>query len=142
MSTVQFFFPAPVHVLRQRQMLKQFLVATAKKHKRPIESLNVIFCSDDELLDINRSFLNHDYYTDIITFDLSAGSALPITAELYISVDRVKDNARELGIPFYKELHRVVFHGLLHLLGHKDKSKADQSQMRRMEEKLLSAYFK
>jgi len=87
-------------------------------------------------------YLQHDYYTDIITFDLSPSANAPITAELYISVDTVKDNARDLGVPFYRELHRVVFHGLLHLLGYKDKNKKDQLLMREMEEKLLKQYFK
>jgi rRNA maturation RNase YbeY len=122
--------------------LKLFLSAIAKKNKRPIDSLNIIFCSDAYLLEINRLYLQHDYYTDIITFDLSPSANSPITAELYISVDTVKDNARDLGVPFYREVHRVVFHGLLHLLGYKDKNKKDQLLMREMEEKLLKQYFK
>ncbi len=142
MSSIQFFFPAPVSVLQQRKNLKLFLSAIAKKNKRPIDSLNIIFCSDAYLLEINRLYLQHDYYTDIITFDLSPSGNAPITAELYISVDTVKDNARDLGVPFYRELHRVVFHGLLHLLGYKDKNKKDQLLMREMEEKLLKQYFK
>jgi rRNA maturation RNase YbeY len=108
---------------------------------RPLGSLNIIFCSDEHLLGINRDFLQHDYYTDIITFDLSASSNAPLEAELYISVDRVKENATTLGQPFYRELHRVIFHGLLHLLGYKDKQKKDQALMREMEERLLEAYF-
>lgn len=141
MSTIQFFFPAPVSVLRERTNLKLYLAKTAKKNGRPIDSLNIIFCSDDYLLSINRSYLQHDYYTDIITFDLSPSRTSPIQGELYISVDRVRDNARELGAPHYKELHRVVFHGLLHLLGYKDKSATDQKKMREMEERLLVEYF-
>jgi rRNA maturation RNase YbeY len=142
MSSIQFFFPEPVSVLKQRKNLKLFLSAIAKKNKRPVDSLNIIFCNDEYLLEINRSYLQHDYYTDIITFDLSVSVNSPITAELYISVDTVKDNARELGVPYYRELHRVVFHGLLHLLGYKDKNKKDQLLMREMEEKLLKQYFK
>jgi rRNA maturation RNase YbeY len=142
MSSIQFFFPAPVSVLRQRRNLKLFLCGVAKKNKRPIDTLNIIFCSDAYLLEINRSYLQHDYYTDIITFDLSSSVDAPIAAELYISVDTVRDNAQDLGIPFYRELHRVVFHGLLHLLGYKDKKKQDQLLMREMEEKLLKQYFK
>jgi len=113
----------------------------AKKLGRPIDSLNIIFCNDDYLFSINRSYLQHDYYTDIITFDLSSSRQSPIQAELYISVDRVRDNASQLGLPYYKELHRVIFHGLLHLLGYKDKSVADQKKMREMEERLLHQYF-
>ena len=92
-------------------------------------------------MNTNRSYLQHDYYTDIITFDLSPSHRSPIQAELYISVDRVRDNACELGVPHYKELHRVIFHGLLHLLDYKDKSATDQKKMREMEEKLLAEYF-
>lgn len=128
-------------VLKQRTLLKSFLISTAQNLKRPLGSLNIIFCSDDHLLGINRDFLQHDYYTDIITFDLSPSSKAPLEAELYISVDRVKDNALSLGQPFYRELHRVIFHGLLHLLGYKDKQKKDQVLMRQMEERLLEEYF-
>jgi len=141
MSAIHFFFPAPVAGLRKRNALKSFLSKTAKNNKRPIESLNVIFCSDDYLLEINRSYLQHDYYTDIITFDLSSSPKSPITAELYISIDRVKDNARQLGTTIQRELHRVIFHGLLHLVGHKDKTPRDQKQMREKEEYLLRKYF-
>ena len=142
MSAIQFFFPAQVSVLRQRNALKSFLTKTAKNYRRPIESLNIIFCSDEYLLEINRSYLQHDYYTDIITFDLSPSKKAPITAELYISIDRVKDNARQLGTTIQKELHRVIFHGLLHLLGYKDKSPREEKQMRTQEELLLRKYFK
>jgi rRNA maturation RNase YbeY len=104
--------------------------------------LNIIFCSDEYLLSINKQFLNHDYYTDIITFDLSESKRGPVTAELYISYDRVKDNARQMETTTTKELHRVVFHGLLHLLGYKDKTTKDQMEMRKMEDKLLAKYFR
>jgi len=130
-----------VHVLKQRNRLKSFLTSKVVSAKRPLGSLNIIFCSDEHLLGINRDYLQHDYYTDIITFDLSPSSKAPLEAELYISVDRVKENASTLGQPFYRELHRVVFHGLLHLLGYKDKLKKDQVLMREMEDRLLAEYF-
>jgi rRNA maturation RNase YbeY len=141
MNDIHLFCLKPVHVLKQRNRLKSFLASTAESSMRPLGSLNIIFCSDEHLLGINRDFLQHDYYTDIITFDLSASSNAPLEAELYISVDRVKENATTLGQPFYRELHRVIFHGLLHLLGYKDKQKKDQALMREMEERLLEAYF-
>lgn len=141
MNEVQFFFLKPVPLLKQRTKLKSFMQKTAKTNSRPIDSLNIIFCSDDYLLSINQQYLQHDYYTDIITFDLSASKKGPITAELYISIDRVKDNARQLDSSVTKELHRVMFHGLLHLLGYKDKLKKDQILMRTMEDKLLAKYF-
>ena len=142
MNEIQFFFLQPVSVLKQRKQLKSFLQKTASKEGRPILSLNIIFCSDDYLLDINKRFLNHDYYTDIVTFDLSDSKKGPITAELYISYDRVRDNALQMNTTATKELHRVVFHGLLHLLGYKDKLKKHQLLMRQMEDKLLATYFR
>lgn len=140
MPQIQFFFLKPVSFLKDRKKLKSFLINTASK-TRSVESLNIIFCNDEYLLSINRQFLNHDYYTDIITFDLSPSSKSPIVAELYISVDRVKENASSLGDAYYKELHRVVFHGLLHLLGHGDKTSVDKDKMRKLEDKLIRKYF-
>ncbi len=105
-----------------------------------IDNLNIIFCSDEYLLNMNKDFLQHDYYTDIITFELSEKNAPSIQAELYISLDRVTDNATQLQVSIKQELHRVIFHGLLHLLGFKDKTKKDQDQMRTMEEQFLFDY--
>ena len=130
-----------MHVLKQRNRLKSFLASTAISAKRPLGSLNIIFCSDEHLLGINRDYLQHDYYTDIITFDLSPSRKAPLEAEMYISIDRVKENASILGQPVYRELHRVIFHGLLHLLGYKDKLTKDQTLMREMEDRLLADYF-
>lgn len=141
MSQVNFFYPSPFPQLRNRIALKKFLSSIAKKHKRPISSLNVIFCNDAYLLDINKRFLNHDFYTDIITFDLALKHAATIEAEIYISTERVKDNALSHGTSFVQEIHRVIFHGLLHLLGYQDKLKKDQLTMRSMEDSLLMHYF-
>lgn len=141
MNEVNFFYLEPVSILKQRNQLKAFLHKTAKKAGRPINTLNIIFCSDKYLLSINQQFLEHDYFTDIITFDLSETKKGAITAEIYISYDRVKDNARQVKTTISKELHRVIFHGLLHLLGYKDKLKKDQIRMREMEDKLLKKYF-
>jgi probable rRNA maturation factor len=141
MSEVNFFYLEPVSILKQRNQLKAFLQKTAKQAGRPINTLNIIFCSDKYLLSINQQFLEHDYFTDIITFDLSESKKGGIAAEIYISYDRVKDNAKQMKTPISKELHRVIFHGLLHLLGYKDKLKKDQIRMREMEDKLLTKYF-
>lgn len=140
MAQIQFFFLEPASFLKDRKQLKSFLIKTAATI-RPIKSLNIIFCSDEYLLSINRQFLKHDFYTDIITFDLSPSSRSFIEAELYISIDRVKENASLVGDPNYKELHRVIFHGLLHLLGNGDKSKKDKEKMRKLEDKLIKKYF-
>ncbi len=95
----------------------------------------IILCSDEYLLDINKKFLSHDYYTDIITFDYTEGKR--ISGELYISIDRVKENAKQLGVSFPNELHRVMIHGVLHLCGYKDKTRKDREMMRTKEDQKL-----
>ncbi len=104
-----------------------------------MNSLNYVFCSDKRLLEINRKFLNHNYYTDIISFDLALKTG--VEGEVYISTDRVRKNASTLGLPFKSEIHRVIFHGVLHLCGYKDQTKKDQLQMRQEEDCLLNLYF-
>ena len=106
-----------------------------------MKSLNIIFCSDQYLLAINQQHLKHDFYTDIITFDLSESNSLHITAELYISIDRVKDNAGIHKSDVSTELLRVVFHGALHLCGYKDKKQNEINIMRQKEEEYLALYF-
>lgn len=88
----------------------------------------IVFCSDDYLLKINRDYLNHDYYTDIITFDYTEGSE--INGDLFVSVDRVRENAEEFRTTFLEELKRVCVHGVLHLCGYKDKSPSEEGEMR------------
>jgi probable rRNA maturation factor len=104
-----------------------------------VGDLNVVFCSDSFLLEMNKTHLNHDYFTDIITFDFCEGKI--INGELYISVDRVEDNVKVLNIPFDVELKRIIFHGVLHLCGFKDKSSSDKIQMTSKEDYYLK-YFK
>ena len=113
----------------QKTLIRTFIETLFKKEKQALGGINYVFCSDEYLLEINRSFLQHDYYTDIITFGLSAPGQ-PVEAEIYISVDRVKDNARTLGVSFNEEMLRVIFHGALHLCGYRDKKKADIALMR------------
>ena len=120
MSNIQFNYLMPVPELINRTELKSFLKQMVRKEKYSLISLQVIFCSDDYLLKLNQEFLAHNYYTDIITFPLNAPGE-PIEAELYISVDRTRDNAFTLGVSRSRQLHRVIFHGLLHILGYKDK---------------------
>lgn len=98
--------------------------------------LSFVFCSDDYLLKINQDFLQHDYYTDIITFDYSEGNK--ISGDLMISVDRVRDNARQHTISFEDELSRVMIHGVLHLLGFGDKTFEESSKMRKLESDALA----
>ncbi len=127
--------------LGNRIVLKAFLVKQMKKEGIKIECLQYVFCSDKYLLDINKQFLNHDYYTDIISFDLSE---IPgqLIGDIYISADRVKENAKTHKTTQGNELLRVIFHGALHFCGYKDKKPADAKLMRSMEEKWLRAYLK
>lgn len=139
-SKVQFHFLSPVPNLKNRTALKAFISSTLKRKNRKLGSINFIFCSDDYLLQINKQFLNHHFFTDIITFDLSEGEKLE--AEIYISIDRVRENASLFNTSLVNELHRVVFHGILHLCGLKDKTSKESEVMRKAEQKLLNLYFK
>jgi probable rRNA maturation factor len=139
-SKVCFFFQGVKPILPQRAKLKKFILSILKAEGRKLESLNFIFCTDKALLEINRQFLNHDFYTDIITFNLSETSL--IRAEIYISDDRVKENAKTLGFTITSELHRVIFHGVLHLCGYGDKTVTEKKKMRAIEEFYLNKYFK
>lgn len=121
-----------------KTQLKVFLTNLFSKEGKKAGDIQYIFCSDDYLLEINREFLQHDYYTDIITFDL--GGADEVNAEIYISVDRVKDNASSLGESFRTEMLRVIFHGALHLCGYKDKTKSEITLMREKESEYLKRF--
>lgn len=119
-----------------KTILKTLLTDLFHKEGRQLAGLSIVFCSDDYLLELNRQFLQHDYYTDILTFLMSERGA-PVEGELYISVDRVCDNARALGVPTLQELRRVIIHGSLHLCGYKDKLKIDQALIRQKEDRYL-----
>src|SRR4051812_40349314 len=107
-----------------------------KAEKSAIQSLNYVFCTDRYLLGINQNYLNHDTLTDIITFDYTEDYK-SLEGEIYISVPRVRENARVLGVDFETELHRVIIHGVLHILGYKDKTSKEKVAMRKAEEKYL-----
>lgn len=127
--------------LKNKKKLKTFIKELFIKEGKSLKSMNVIFCSDEYLLDINQQHLKHNFYTDIITFDLSKSNNSSITAELYISIDRVRDNVKKIKTDFSTELHRVIFHGALHLCGYKDKKTADINIMRQKEDETLTQYF-
>ena len=127
--------------LSNRVALKSFIEKKVKKEGYTIDSLTFVFCSDKYLLKINKEYLSHDYYTDIISFDLSEVPG-QLIGEVYISVDRVKENAKVHNASFKAELHRVIFHGALHFCGYKDKKPADAKKMREMEDRWLIAYMK
>jgi len=127
--------------LDNRIALKGFIEKSLKKEGLTIETLQFIFCSDKYLLGINKSYLKHDYYTDIISFDLSETKG-KLIGEVYISIDRVKDNAKTHKTALKEELLRVIFHGALHFCGYMDKKPADIKKMRSQEDKWLKSYLK
>lgn len=138
--SIDFFFVEAKIGLTERKRLKKYLSGLFLRKKIRIEALRIVFCSDEYLLNINRQFLRHDDYTDIITFNLSPPGQ-PIDGEIYISTDRVRDNAKSLEISIKIELHRVIFHGALHLCGFNDKSQKEKKIMRLEEDRCLDGYF-
>lgn len=136
---ILFFKENVQFTLRNKSAIPHWLISVAKKHKRKIISLNYIFVNDKMLLGMNRQFLNHDTFTDIITFDYSdeLKNKNLVKGEIFISIDRVKENARKFNTSEKDELHRVMAHGLLHLCGFKDKSASDAKRMRSQEENAL-----
>lgn len=133
--TIRFHFLKKISLV-DRRSVKSIIGILFKREKKKLAQLDYIFVSDKRLLEINREFLQHDDYTDIITFPLSDRGD-PITGEIYISVDRVRENAARYGTAIKTELLRVIFHGALHLCGYGDKTAPQQRIMRQMEEKYL-----
>jgi probable rRNA maturation factor len=137
-SKVYFFSPAGRFSLENRLGLKTFIENLFRSEKRIADKINYIFCSDREIRKINKQYLRHDYATDIITFDLSEDKM--VVADIYISIERVKDNAKALGLSFKSEIHRVILHGALHLCGYKDKKPVEIKKMREKEDFYLQKY--
>ncbi len=127
-------------LLNDKLHIREFVETLFEQENMKLTIINYIFCSDDYLLQINKSFLQHDFYTDIITFNLSENKN-SIIGEIYISVDRVKENALEQKTAFQNEMLRVIFHGALHLCGYKDKSPAEKKKMTLAEDKYLKLYL-
>lgn len=124
--------------LKNKTGVRMFVEQIFSQESKPLRQLSCIFCSDEYLLKINQSFLQHSYYTDIITFDLSASEET--SGEVYISIDRVKENALEHQVSFAQELLRVIFHGALHLCGYGDKTKSEITLMREKEDYYLNNF--
>lgn len=124
--------------LKNKTVIKNWIHSVIRKKKRAPGEITFIFCSDAYLLTINQQYLNHHTYTDIITFDYSKDNGqLPISGDIFISIERVKENALNYSGSFENELNRILIHGVLHLLGYKDKTKSDKSEMTRQEENCL-----
>lgn len=122
--------------IKDRLAIRKWINNSIVEERKKLGDINYIFCSDPYLLEINQSSLNHDYYTDIITFDYCEENI--VSGDLFISVDRVEDNAKSLGHTFIDELHRVMIHGVLHLCGYQDKSKKEEQTMREKEDYYLN----
>ncbi|MGE8534787.1 MAG: rRNA maturation RNase YbeY [Chryseobacterium sp.] len=133
---IQFFYESlPESVSTDyKKWLEDLILSEGKK---PGE-INYIFCDDEYLLKINQDYLQHDYYTDIITFDYVKGKT--ISAEIFVSLQRISDNASTLCRDYEEELRRVLAHGILHLIGYKDKTEEEEKEMRRMEDLYLAKY--
>jgi probable rRNA maturation factor len=126
--------------LKNKTKLKAFIKDRFTKEGQGLKNLQYVFCSDEYLLEINQQFLQHDTLTDIVTFELGVDTKVT-EGEIYISIDRVKDNAAKFKVSEEQELHRVIFHGALHLCGYKDKGKVHAATMREKEDEYLVLYF-
>ena len=119
----------------QHQMLKEWIAQVASTHGKKVGEINYIFVNDERILQVNREFLQHDYYTDIITFDYTQGNI--ISGDLFISLDTVHTNAEMVGATYWHELHRVIIHGILHLCGINDKGPGEREIMEKAEDEAL-----
>ena len=136
---IRFFNEDVSYKLPRKQATRQWLNQQAKREGYAVDDLNYIFCSDEYVLQVNRDHLQHDFYTDIITFDTGEDEGR-IEGDIFISVDRVTDNAAQLGILADEEMRRVVAHGLLHLCGYGDKTDEEIALMRTKEDEWLRAF--
>lgn len=132
---IDFSFETEFELLEQDR-LKSWITETIIFEGYELGEISYVFCDDDHLHKLNVEFLGHDTLTDIISFDYAMGNQ--INGEIFISVDRVAENATTYNVPFEKELHRVMIHGVLHYCGHKDKTDAEENNMRLLEDKALS----
>lgn len=136
---INFFTESVKFNFRNRRDCKKWILSALEEEgilrKRKLEDLSIIFCSDDYLLDMNKKYLGHDYFTDVITFDNSEDDTF--SGDIFISVDRVRDNAGIFGQLFIDELHRVIIHGVLHLSGYDDGTESEQKSMRSREDYYL-----
>jgi rRNA maturation RNase YbeY len=141
MGSIHFFEEKPAAWFKDRRIMKALLIELFKKEKVEFDAIQFVLMSDEALLEVNRAYLNHDFFTDIITFDLSAPGA-PKVSDIYISLDRVEGNAKLYNDSRINELRRVMIHGCLHLCGYKDKLKTDQAKMREREDYYLRLFTK
>ncbi len=137
MNGIRFFNEDTTFLLKHKSVLRTWIKRVIVQEKLQLESLNYIFCSDQYLWKMNKEYLEHDTYTDIITFDNSSGEKM-VEADVFISVDRVKENAQIQNITFLQELYRVMVHGILHLMGFNDKTPNQKRVMSEKEDACIS----
>lgn len=121
--------------LKDRLKIKRWIKQLVENAGFRLGSVSYIFCSDEKILEVNKQYLNHDFYTDIITFDYVEKDI--INGDIFISTDRVRENAKDFNVAFEEELHRVIIHGILHLLGQQDHTPKEEKQMRKKENEAL-----
>lgn len=138
-AAIHFYFSDRSFSLKERNRLKIFISNKIKILGKQTGEISIIFCSDKKVLELNRRFLKHNYYTDILTFDFCQGKL--VAGEIFISLDRIRENAKKFDETINKELHRVIFHGILHLLGFSDKSRSEKYKMSKAEDAWLDEYF-
>ena len=119
-----------------QSLIKRWVCEVVSSYDYRVGEINYVFVDDERILEVNREFLQHDYYTDIITFDYTQGRF--VSGDLYISLDTVSSNALQLGVPYEQELHRVIIHGVLHLCGLNDKGPGERELMEAAENKALA----
>lgn len=136
---INFFAEEIEFNLNNEDSISDWILSCITDHARECGEINFIFCSDSYLLEMNQEHLSHDFYTDILTFPYSEPGKDPIVSDIYISIDRVRENASTLSVPFTDELHRVMIHGVLHLLGYDDHAETDIYTMRQKENEALQS---
>ena len=129
---ISYYFEDTDFIFKGKTLNNRWLRLVAESEIRRIGDISIIFCSDNYILDVNQQYLQHDYFTDIITFDYCEGNI--VSGDLFISIDTVKDNAEHYGATFERELNRVMVHGVLHLIGYDDHSEDDITEMRSKED--------
>ncbi len=136
LGSIGFIVQEVPDAFRERTKLRRWLHRVAQDHGTRIDAVNLVLMTDKALLHYNRSFLQHDDYTDVITFPVESNNG--VAGDVLMSYDRIKENAKTFGVPVQRELHRVIVHGLLHLLGHSDKTKTKRDGMRVLEDKYMA----
>ena len=140
-NRIQFFTENITYQIRQRANLRRGIEQLAREKKYQLGQLNIIFSSDSFLRKLNKKYLDHDYYTDVIAFDFS-GEEFLLTGDIYISLDRVRDNAKEYKVTLQNEIVRVIIHGILHLIGMEDATEKLKQEMREEEDKYLKLFIR